>query len=314
MTVSSEMSSAAWAAGIPQSLRGDLATLEGAYFRHVDAGDADFPVTGINQIFRRHMELAAERPAGTALVRVYHPDDGSGMGAAVQLVTDDMPLLVESITAALGRMQVSVTEVIHPIFEVTRDEHGALVTAAPHEVDGNGATGKPESWMHLQLHPSTSRAQLDHIERTLPEVVADVRQVIDDTEAMTRVQSSLADQLDRTAGSGSAPFPATDLAECAELLRWLSRGNFTLLGYARYRRDTEHGHTVSTQVAGASLGVLRADIGTDFQVPINGGDRPLLMLTQGLVRATVHRSVYPYFVGVADVDDAGAVVGVHLFI
>ncbi|WP_280221522.1 NAD-glutamate dehydrogenase [Nocardia neocaledoniensis] len=314
MTVSSEMSSAAWAAGMPQSLRGDLATLEGAYFRHVDAGDADFPVTGINQIFRRHMELAAHRPAHTALVRVYHPDDGSGMGAAVQVVTDDMGLLVESITAALGRMQVNVSEVIHPIFEVTRDADGVLVGAAPHEVDGNNAPGEPESWMHLQLHPSTSRAQLDEIERTLPEVIADVRQVIDDTEAMTAVQSSLADQLDRAAGKGAAPFPAADLAECADLLRWLAGGNFTLLGYARYRRETDHGHTVSTPVPGASLGVLRADIGTDFQVPINGGDRPLLMLTQGLVRATVHRSVYPYFVGVADVDDAGAVAGVHLFI
>ncbi|MEV0077632.1 NAD-glutamate dehydrogenase [Nocardia neocaledoniensis] len=314
MTVSSEMSSAAWAAGMPPSLRGDLATLEGAYFRHVDAGDADFPVTGINQIFRRHMELAAHRPAHTALVRVYHPDDGSGMGAAVQVVTDDMGLLVESITAALGRMQVNVSEVIHPIFEVTRDADGVLVGAAPHEVDGNNAPGEPESWMHLQLHPSTSRAQLDEIERTLPEVIADVRQVIDDTEAMTAVQSSLADQLDRAAGKGAAPFPAADLAECADLLRWLAGGNFTLLGYARYRRETDHGHTVSTPVPGASLGVLRADIGTDFQVPINGGDRPLLMLTQGLVRATVHRSVYPYFVGVADVDDAGAVAGVHLFI
>ncbi|WP_280308558.1 NAD-glutamate dehydrogenase [Nocardia neocaledoniensis] len=314
MTVSSEMSSAAWAAGMPQSLRGDLATLEGAYFRHVDAGDADFPVTGINQIFRRHMELAARRPAHTALVRVYHPDDGSGMGAAVQVVTDDMGLLVESITAALGRMQVNVSEVIHPIFEVTRDADGVLVGAAPHEVDGNNAPGEPESWMHLQLHPSTSRAQLDEIERTLPEVIADVRQVIDDTEAMTAVQSSLADQLDRAASKGAAPFPAADLAECADLLRWLADGNFTLLGYARYRRETDHGHTVSTPVPGASLGVLRADIGTDFQVPINGGDRPLLMLTQGLVRATVHRSVYPYFVGVADVDDAGAVAGVHLFI
>ncbi|MFC4376943.1 NAD-glutamate dehydrogenase [Nocardia halotolerans] len=314
MTVSSEMSSAAWSAEMPQSLRGDLATLEEAYFRHVDAGDENFPVTGITQIFRRHMELAAVRIPGRALVRVYHPDDGSGMGAAVQVVTDDMPLLVESITAALGRMQVSVSEVIHPIFEVTRDENGRLTGAAPHEVDGNGAEGLAESWMHLQLHPSTGRAQLDDIERTLPEVVADVRQVIDDTEAMIAVQGSLADHLDRAAAAGKAPFSAVEMADCAELLRWLSHGNFTLLGYARYRRGLEHGHTVTTPVPGASLGVLRPDIGTDFQVPINGGDRPLLMLTQGLVRATVHRSVYPYFVGVADIDDSGTVHGVHLFI
>uniref|UniRef100_UPI002458E743 DNA translocase FtsK n=1 Tax=Nocardia cyriacigeorgica TaxID=135487 RepID=UPI002458E743 len=37
---------------------------------------------------------------------------------AVQVVTDDMPLLVESITTSLSRMGVSVSEVMHPIFEV----------------------------------------------------------------------------------------------------------------------------------------------------------------------------------------------------
>ncbi|MFE3544383.1 NAD-glutamate dehydrogenase [Nocardia sp. NPDC059177] len=314
MTVSSELSSAAWAARLPQPLRGELATLEEAYFRHVDAGDVDCTITGITQIFRRHLELATERPKGKALVRVHHLDDGAGVGTAVQLVTDDMPLLVESITAALNRAQVGVTEVIHPIFEVIRDAEGKLVSAAPHEVDGNGAVGLAESWMHLQLHPSTSRAALDGIAATLPEVIADVRQVIDDTEDMVRVQSELADRLDQTATGSSAPFPADDLGACADLLRWLADGNFTLLGYARYRRDTVGGHTVSSAVDGSALGVLRPGVGTDFQVPINGGDRPLLLLTQGLVRATVHRSVYPYFVGVADVDDAGAVVGVHLFI
>lgn len=314
MTVSSELSSAAWAAGLPQPLRGELATLEEAYFRHVDAGDVDCTITGITQIFRRHLELATERPRGKALMRVHHPDDGAGVGVAVQLVTDDMPLLVESITAALNRAQVSVTEVIHPIFEVIRDAEGKLVSAAPHEVDGNGAVGLAESWMHLQLHPSTSRAALDELTATLPKVIADVRQVIDDTEDMVRVQSGLADRLDRAAGRSPAPFPAADLGACADLLRWLADGNFTLLGYARYRRDTVSGHTVSSAVDASSLGVLRPGIGTDFQVPINGGDRPLLLLTQGLVRATVHRSVYPYFIGVADVDEAGVVAGVHLFI
>ncbi|WP_043648854.1 NAD-glutamate dehydrogenase [Nocardia thailandica] len=314
MTVSSELSSAAWAAGLPQPLRGELATLEEAYFRHVDAGDVDCTITGITQIFRRHLELASVRPKGRALVRVHHPDDGTGLGTAVQLVTDDMALLVESVTAALNRAQVSVTEVIHPIFEVIRDPNGKLVSAAPHEVDGNGAVGLAESWMHLQLHPSTGRDTLDELTATLTEVIADVRQVIDDTEDMVRVQSALADRLDRSAEGPAAPFPARDLAECAELLRWLADGNFTLLGYARYRRDQVGGHTVSSAVEDSALGVLRPGIGTDFQVPINGEDRPLLLLTQGLVRATVHRSVYPYFVGVADVDDEGAVAGVHLFI
>lgn len=316
MTVSSELSSAAWAASLPQVLRGELATLEEAYFRHVDAGDVDCAITGITQIFRRHMELAMHRQADRALVRVYHPDDGSGLGAAVQLVTDDMPLLVESITSSLSRLGVSVSEVIHPIFEVERDADGLLQHAAPHEVDGtNGATALRESWMHLQLHPATSRALLAKIESGMPNVVADVRQVIGDTESIKDVQSRLADDLELAAKSGTAPFPDTDLVDTANLLRWLASGNFTVLGYARYQLSAEQGQeSASNPMPGTCLGVLRPDVGTDFRVPINAADRPLLMLTQGLVPATVHRSVYPYFIGVADFDEAGTILGEHLFI
>ncbi|NKY89274.1 NAD-glutamate dehydrogenase [Nocardia veterana] len=316
MTVSSELSSSAWAESLPEPLRGELATLESAYFRHVDAGDVDCAITGSSDlVFRRHLELGMQRPPGAARVRVYHPDDGSGLGAAVQLVTDDMRLLVESVAAALARIGVTVSEVIHPIFEVLRDDEGRLRSAAPHEVDGNGVTGLRESWIHVQLHPSTSRDVLDRIETEVPDVLADVRQVISDTEAMRAVQDRLARDLIRAADAGAPPYSATDLVDCANLLRWMADGHFTVLGYARYQRDPSAAtESKSVVVQDSCLGVLRPDVGTDFRVPVDGGNRPLLMLTQGLVPATVHRSVYPYFVGVAETDAAGAVVGEHLFI
>ncbi|MBL1078616.1 NAD-glutamate dehydrogenase [Nocardia sp. 2] len=315
MTVSSELSSAAWAASLPASLRGNLVSLEGAYFRHVDAGDADCAIPATStEIFRRHMELGIRRAPATANVRVYHPDDETDLGAAVQMVTDDMPMLVESVTSSLSRMGISVTEVVHPIFEVTRDADGNLETAVPHEVDGNGATGLRESWMHVQLHPSTSREQLQLVESALPDVLTDVRRVIEDTGAMGEVQKRVADGLDAVAKAGTSPFTATDLTDCAELLRWLANGHFTVLGYARYERRTLDGVPQSVILPESSLGVLRPNVGTDFRVPHNDGDQPLLMLTQGLVPATVHRAVYPYFVGVAEMDESGAVTGEHLFI
>jgi glutamate dehydrogenase len=67
-------------------------------------------------------------------------------------------------------------------------------------------------------------------------------------------------------------------------------------------------------VPDSCLGVLRPDVGTDFRVPVDGGDGPLLMLTQGLVPATVHRPVYPYFVGMAEFDESGTITGKHLFL
>src|SRR5690606_11868411 len=139
MTVSSELSGAAWAASLPPSLREGLANLERAYFRHVDADDVDSEVTGVSQIFRRHLELAARRVAGSPLIRVHHPEDGSGVGAAVQVVTADMPLLVDSITAAVSRAEARIIDVIHPIFEVERDADGRLLAAAAHEVDRRSA-------------------------------------------------------------------------------------------------------------------------------------------------------------------------------
>ncbi|MBF6181963.1 NAD-glutamate dehydrogenase [Nocardia otitidiscaviarum] len=315
MTVSSELSSAAWAASLPASLRGNLVSLEEAYFRHVDAGDADCAIPATStQIFRSHVELAIRRSRGLANVKVHHPEDESCLGAALQLVTDDMPLLVESVTSSLNRMGISVSEVVHPIFEVTRDAEGTLETAVPHEVDGNGATGLRESWMHIQLHPSTSREQLERIESAIPDVLTDVRDVIGDTEAMREAQEHVAEQLDAAAAAGASPFSATDLTDCAKLLRWLADGHFTVLGYARYERTTVDGTTKSVARPDTSLGVLRPNVGTDFRVPDNSGDQPLLMLTQGLVPATVHRAVYPYFVGVAEFDDSGVVTGEHLFI
>ncbi|WP_040794973.1 NAD-glutamate dehydrogenase [Nocardia higoensis] len=321
MTVSSELSGAAWAASLPQSLREGLANLERAYFRHVDADDVDSVVTGVSLIFQRHLELAATRPVGRALIRVHHPEDGSGIGAAVQVVTDDMSLLVDSITASVSRAGASITEVIHPIFEVERDASGLLLAAAAYGVEGRSGLGahggadlRRESWIHVQLHPSTDRAVLDKLADTLRDVVADVRQVVDDRGAIERAQSALADELDRLAAAGGGPFLARDLTDTAALLRWLAGGYFTVLGYARYRLHTVGGRTVTDLVDETCLGVLRPGVGTDFRVPVNGPDRPLLMLTQGLVPATVHRSVYPYFVGVADVDATGAVVGEHLFI
>ncbi|MFJ1460607.1 NAD-glutamate dehydrogenase [Nocardia sp. N2S4-5] len=316
MTVSSDMSTVAWVASLPEQLRGELASLEEAYFRHVDAGDVDCAITGgSNLVFRRHIELGLLRPPGQARVRVYHPDDGSGLGAAVQMVTDDMPLLVESVTSYLSRQAVSISEVIHPIIEVVRDAEGALESAVPHEVDGNGTTGRRESWMHVQLHPSTSPELLAELETGIADVLTDVRQVIGDTETMRTVQDRLADELEAAAGRGNPPFSPTDLIDCANLLRWLADGHFTVLGYARYQRPaTGDPQAKPVVVADSSLGVLRPDVGTDFRVPVDSGERPLLMLTQGLVPATVHRSVYPYFVGVAEFDSTGVVTGEHLFI
>ncbi|MFX8786199.1 hypothetical protein ABTM90_20465, partial [Acinetobacter baumannii] len=61
----------------------------------------------------------------------------------VEIVNDDMPFLVDSITAELNRRDISVHLVVHPVLRVARDQAGALA--------GLAEDGQRESWMHIEI-------------------------------------------------------------------------------------------------------------------------------------------------------------------
>src|SRR3954468_2804156 len=70
-----------------------------------------------------HLKLAEVRPQGSATVDVQRLDDGRGI---VRIVTDDMPFLVDSVTAELVRQGVGLQHVVHPVVVVRRDVAGRI--------------------------------------------------------------------------------------------------------------------------------------------------------------------------------------------
>ncbi|RMI29506.1 NAD-glutamate dehydrogenase [Nocardia stercoris] len=193
--------------------------VEAVYFRSMGSGAVTPTVPDrTEQVFGRHLQLAARRLPGTALVRVYRPEADGDLGPAVQLVTDDMPLLVDSVTAAVRRWGADVVAVVHPVIAVIRDSGGRLTAVAEPGVTADRSVA--ESWIHLQLNADAGPATLDRIERGLPPLLDLLRRVDDDTPEMTDSLLALADTLGD--------------AESARLLRWLADGHFTLLGAAGY--------------------------------------------------------------------------------
>ena len=77
------------------------------YYRHVAPEDLlDRSPVDIYGAAMSHFRLAANRPQGTAAVRVFTPSVDEHEWAAdghtvVEVVTDDMPFLVDSVTMAL---------------------------------------------------------------------------------------------------------------------------------------------------------------------------------------------------------------------
>ncbi|WP_328812551.1 NAD-glutamate dehydrogenase [Rhodococcus sp. NBC_00297] len=320
MTSAGEHSEAATA---PNSVLDRADDLRAVYFGHVDL-DVLRTTTGADPtaVVHRHLELAERRDPGVASLALHRGPDNT-VGVALQIVTDDMPMLVESVTAWLTGAGIAVVEVVHPILRVVRDESGTLLSirggATPSDVEtGDLADGSIlESWIHVALHPAASEEAFASLESSLADVLADVRRVVDDTEAMQRRQLELADRLERPRrGDADGTESVTPEArhDAARLLRWLSEGNFRVLGSRRYTA-TEAG---LEPVAESALGILRSDdpgAVAGFDLPIDRvvAREDLLVLTRASSSTSVHRAVHPYFVGVHDLDDEGNTVGEHRF-
>ncbi|HYS41977.1 MAG TPA: NAD-glutamate dehydrogenase, partial [Pseudonocardiaceae bacterium] len=130
---------------------------------------------------------------------------------------------------------------------------------------------------------------------------------------------ALADRLE----SEPPPLPDQEVAEGAKLLRWLAEHHFTFLGYRQYElvEDPEAAGVPALRAMLASgLGVLRQD-SLAARGLTSGPDTAshalapqLLVLTEASAPSTVHRSAFPYYVGVKTFDRIGNVTGEHRFL
>ncbi|MGN6130214.1 MAG: hypothetical protein ACTHOK_07720, partial [Nocardioidaceae bacterium] len=102
------------------------------FYRHVapedivERSDVDLCGAAVSQY-----DLATYRPQGTANIKVSTPTVAENGWSAnghtvVEVVTDDMPVLVDSVTMLLNEQDRTVHGVIHPQLLVRRDMAGAL--------------------------------------------------------------------------------------------------------------------------------------------------------------------------------------------
>ncbi len=235
-----------------------------------------------------HYRLGSHRPAGESRVAVYPSDDPGGFGPALQVVTDDGAMLMDSVTVLLHRLGVSYAAIMNPVFHVRRDNTGDLLAVGPKESGGHRID---ETWLHVQLAPSVDRNALHEAERLLPGVLADLRTVAADSTAMIAVLDDLANEVESNA---NGHYPGDDNADVATLLRWLAAGHFTLLGY---QRCPVHDGRVSGDAATTSLGVLRRRKGSRPRLTL---DNELLALAQTDVASYLRFGAYPYVFAVRE--------------
>ncbi|MBK8158985.1 MAG: NAD-glutamate dehydrogenase [Rhodospirillaceae bacterium] len=252
-----------------------------------------------------------------AKVRVFNPHiDEHGWRSphtVVEIVNDDMPFLVDSLTAEMNRQELGVHLVIHPIVRTTRDAKGQLTAIG-------AADGKPESIMQLRVNQVATQEQLDAIKDRIDIVLRDVRLAVEDWQKM---RARLAADIEETS-KRKLPLPAEEVAEVVNFLRWINDDHFTFLGYREYTFAGAKDSVTYHINKDAGLGVLRdADVRV-FEGMRNLDALPpdvrsfltqpkLVLVTKANLRSTVHRNVHLDTFGLKIFNDKGEVVGEHLF-
>ncbi|SET70007.1 NAD-glutamate dehydrogenase [Geodermatophilus poikilotrophus] len=282
-------------AGLPPGCGADdvPALLRRYYWSEPAAEVLDQDPADLAALVLRHLRLAEVRPQGAATVDVQElpARGGAGRRSLVLVVTDDMPFLVDSVTAEVVRQGFRIDHVVHPVLVVRRDVTGRIRAFCDSAEPGAcGADALAESWMAVVLDGPLDDEATGDLVAGLRTVLADVRAVDEDAARMRTRALDLADRLDRAPASGSAD-PADDPAEAAALLRWLTDGNFVLLGARDVDLVRARGRTTARPVAGSGLGVLRSDADT-ASTPEGTPGSTLLAVTKADARSTVHRRTW----------------------
>ncbi|HWB56906.1 MAG TPA: NAD-glutamate dehydrogenase [Gaiellaceae bacterium] len=265
-----------------------------------------------------HLNLAARRTPGLAKVHVYTPQleehGWQSTHTVVEIVNDDMPFLVDSVSMELNRLGSGVHLIIHPVVRVRRDEDGQLLEVLPH--DAHAADCGLESFIHAEVVRETDPEHLAELKAGIERVLDDVRAAVDDWKPMmARAREVIAD-LD----ANPPPIDPEDLAETRALLEWIVDDHFTFLGYHEYDLVTEDGQEALRRVPGTGLGIMRDsedDQGTvrlPREARARARARDPLILTKANSRATVHRPSYLDYVGVKRFGENGEVVGERRFL
>ena len=294
------------------------------YFRHVDALDVDErSVDDLLGLVESHYRAAMHRPAARAVITIRTPsqtDDGWTAGGAtvVQIVTDDRPFLVDSVTMEVLRQGWSIREVFHPQFLVRRDVEGNLRGIVSVSEADRDPSVIPESWMHLEILPPSRPDRRDllvsDLEHGLLEVLRLVEDAVQDWQKMiTRSEETIEMLKDPEFIAGRAE----QAALACELLSWLNANHFTFLGYREYDVLSDQSGIHFKVRPATGLGILRADQdspGTFHAIPLPSVEPELMIITKDNQKSRIHRPAYLDYIAFRIFDNKQRVIGERRFL
>ncbi len=249
----------------------------------------------------------------------------------IEIVSDDMPFIVDSVTMDLNRKGYGIHLVIHPVMRIRRDADGHIVDVRdpdsepgrpgepgePGGADGNGATAEAisESILHAEVAREHDLTKLEDLRRSIERILDQVRAAVEDWQAMRARTEALTDEFEES----PPPLDQATIGEAKAFLTWLADDNFTFLGYREYDLIEDGPDTLLDPIDGSGLGIMRTGATTSPKklspkAVAYGREPQILILTKANSASPVHRPAYLDYIGVKKYDSDGNPIGERRFL
>ncbi|MFP3567900.1 NAD-glutamate dehydrogenase [Paraburkholderia sp. SIMBA_030] len=291
------------------------------YYDFVDADDLQSrAIADLYGAALAHWQTAQRFVPGSERLRVYNPileqHGWHSDHTVIEIVNDDMPFLVDSVSMAVNRLGLALHSVVHPVFRIWRGPDGSIVRVGQGAEDAADTLSQLASFIHFEVDRCGDAAKLDALRDEIARVLRDVRAAVEDwPKIVERARATIKGMKAGEAGPEGV--------EARAFLEWMVADHFTFLGQRDYelvQHDIGYGLRA---VPGSGLGILRdgqRTAGAPEVTPlppaaadIISGSSPIF-LTKANSRATVHRPGYLDYIGVKLAGADGKVTGERRFI
>ncbi|WP_409423165.1 NAD-glutamate dehydrogenase [Pseudoalteromonas sp. RW-H-Ap-1] len=255
-----------------------------------------------------------------AFIRVFNPEvakDGwQSSHTIVEIITKDMPFLVDSVRMAMTRENIASHLLLHSPLKIQRDKKDKISGLSSLKAEQESTSTKTVFFIEIDRQTDTS--VIESFKKELESVLVDVSIAVDDWQPIREKLIAVSKSLPKSHKDKSD----NEINETVEFLDWLVKDNFTLMGYRQYELSPVQGDYQLKGKMDTSLGLMK---NSDAEHTRLLSELPevarqearssnLLILTKTNSLSRVHRPAYIDYVGVKRFDDKGNVIGEDRFI
>lgn len=262
--------------------------------------------------------LMQHRAPTETKIRIYNPDferhGWQTTHTVVEVLTIDMPFIVDSLRMVINKMGIASHLVIHiDGLGLKRDAEHQIIEILPRSTtDKEGAL--VEAPIFIEIDRQTDIKKLEELHNNFERILEDNRAVVEDWHAMREKVREAIKEIDEAA----AFLEPTEAEETKAFLNWIEDHHFTFLGIRDYELVQKEGETILQPLTETGLGVLRPSMSKSSARSISAMTpeaRELTLSSRALVmfktntEATVHRRAYTDYIGVKRFNNQGQVIG-----